>query len=854
VWWALDLFSGTGSVKKALEALGYRVISVDNDRRWQADITVDILKWRYWEDFERHQFSLVVASPPCTEYSSAMTRRERHLAQSDKLVKKAIEIIRWFDPPKWWIENPRYGLLRTRTFMRHLDFVDIDYCMFSTFGYRKPTRFWIPRWMAGQLEHVICNGECGNMAKDEDGSRRHRSQIGGNALVKATKYQAYRIPQGVVEYLCGLSSKPDPSAQPTDTQVKAQESEGPRLESEESEAITVRRESGQTTSHQSKHVQEVIVRPWQHHPKFPMTIGRMERRGGGYQLMMEVTVRAAGHTRSATALVDTGAQTTLVRRDLFPSDAFCDSNHPLLLRTVSGEQLQGGQREVTMEMEFAAETEEGDQAPAPYVTKVTAHDGEVGVDIILGYPWLKVQRLDIQPWRDALQLHDPPHWILCKPTARKGKKKMIIMEEEPTLAQVICEEPELESTVMEVRKMWANKEEEDEETATPRQDEETTEEEKEEQSKDSEILEAARQLLRTKEELEREVRGVILSEDEDQSMLACQLRQEILEEFTGRVFCEEVWKNPPARGTHGLAKLHLKPGIAPITGRIIHLKGERLDAMKDLEAELRRDQKIEPGRGPWRAAAFPIKKKSGKWRGVCDYALTNKAIQPDSYPLPLTEEIVSEQACCEIFSTIDLKDAFHQVALDPSSRQITNIQLPGGLWQWRVVPQGINVGPALLQRDIDATCRSVEHHSRPYFDDILVSTKRQPGQMDEELLQQHATELRETLTALEKDRWVSDKAKVRLFMKRIEFVGHVLGGGKRSPAPGKLAAVQKWEVPQTVSALRAFLGVCTYYAGYIRMFAEFAAPLQEKLKLPKELTRAGSKHKLDWTTEEVEAF
>ena len=67
------------------------------------------------------------------------------------------------------------------------------------------------------------------------------------------------------------------------------------------------------------------------------------------------------------------------------------------------------------------------------------------------------------------------------------------------------------------------------------------------------------------------------------------------------------------------------------------------------------------------------------------------------------EEIVAEQAKCEIFSSIDLRDAFHQVALDPESRPITNVQMPGGLWQWTVVPQGINVGPPLLQRDIDAT-------------------------------------------------------------------------------------------------------------------------------------------------------
>ena len=98
------------------------------------------------------------------------------------------------------------------------------------------------------------------------------------------------------------------------------------------------------------------------------------------------------------------------------------------------------------------------------------------------------------------------------------------------------------------------------------------------------------------------------------------------------------------------------------------------------------------------------------------------------------------------------------------------------------------------------------------------------------------------MTELEKDKWVSDKAKVRLFMRRVEFVGHVLGGGRRTPAHGKLAAVQRWTLPANVSSLRAFLGLCNYYAGYVKMYSELAAPLQEELKLPSELTNARSKH------------
>ena len=73
-----------------------------------------------------------------------------------------------------------------------------------------------------------------------------------------------------------------------------------------------------------------------------------------------------------------------------------------------------------------------------------------------------------------------------------------------------------------------------------------------------------------------------------------------------------------------------------------------------------------------------------------------------------------------------------------------------------MAPQGINVGPALLQRDVDATCEPVKHISRPYFDDIFNGTKRLAGESYEEYLRRHAKDLRRVFTQLVKDRCVTD--------------------------------------------------------------------------------------------------
>ena len=47
---------------------------------------------------------------------------------------------------------------------------------------------------------------------------------------------------------------------------------------------------------------------------------------------------------------------------------------------------------------------------------------------------------------------------------------------------------------------------------------------------------------------------------------------------------------------------------------------------------------------------------------------------------------------------------------------------------------------------------------------------------------------------------------------------------------GKIRAIRDWPVPKTVTKLRGFLGLCTYYRLYVKGFSQFAAPLTDLTK------------------------
>ena len=160
--------------------------------------------------------------------------------------------------------------------VKNLKYVDIDYCRFSAFGYRKPTRFWVPEAVARAFSNILCDGHCKNMVEEENGRRHHRLQLGGHN--RGTREEAYRIPEAVVKYLCGhvAPSGFRPIASPFNDSPAPPSSIEPNPQTDASEPPI--------------RVHKVTVRSWHHRPNRPFQVGRMEHRGGSYQLMLAVDI------------------------------------------------------------------------------------------------------------------------------------------------------------------------------------------------------------------------------------------------------------------------------------------------------------------------------------------------------------------------------------------------------------------------------------------------------------------------------------------------------------------------------------------------------------------------------------
>ena len=62
---------------------------------------------------------------------------------------------------------------------------------------------------------------------------------------------------------------------------------------------------------------------------------------------------------------------------------------------------------------------------------------------------------------------------------------------------------------------------------------------------------------------------------------------------------------------------------------------------------------------------------------------------------------IKKMAGAKYFTTLDLTKGYHQMQLDPESKEITTFTSPKGLYQWLVLPMGMKMSGAVFQRLMD---------------------------------------------------------------------------------------------------------------------------------------------------------
>ena len=115
-----------------------------------------------------------------------------------------------------------------------------------------------------------------------------------------------------------------------------------------------------------------------------------------------------------------------------------------------------------------------------------------------------------------------------------------------------------------------------------------------------------------------------------------------------------------------------------------------------------------------------VDKKDGSKRFCVDYRELNKRTTLSSWPLPVIDDLLASLGKAKYFTCLDLKSGYWQVAVDEKDKEKTAFTSHRGIYEYNVMPFGLQDAPSTFQRLMSTVLRDMSHFSLAYLDDVII--------------------------------------------------------------------------------------------------------------------------------------
>jgi len=233
-----------------------------------------------------------------------------------------------------------------------------------------------------------------------------------------------------------------------------------------------------------------------------------------------------------------------------------------------------------------------------------------------------------------------------------------------------------------------------------------------------------------------------------------------------------------------------------------------------------------------------VAKKDRKRRMVQDYRHINERTIKNAYPLPLIADILDGVGMRKVFTKLDLHWEYNNVRIKEGNKWKAVFTMHIGSYELTVMYFGLTNSPTTFQMMMNDLFRDMVNQGNTaiFIDDIIIATDTEKG---------HDEIVEEVLRRLEENNLFVKLEKCRWKVRKVEFLGVVIGPGRVRMQKEKVDGVLSWLTPRSAKDVQKFIGLANYYRQFIQDFSRVAKPLNMLV---------GKDRKWEWEAEQEKAF